>query len=139
MRILIVKLSSLGDVVHSLPVVADLHAIVPGAQVHWLVEEGYADLLAQVRGMGKVLPAALRRWRKHPWRDRHAWWDCWRQLRAYHYDLVLDLQGLSKSACMQPLKALRLNCPHAGCWSVVYLCPIACMRSHVHACWWLVP
>lgn len=100
MRVLIVKLSSLGDVVHSLPVVADLHALRPEVQVDWLVEEGYADLLAQVRGITRVLPVALRRWRQHPWRYTQEWLACWRQLRAAPYDLVLDLQGLSKSALL---------------------------------------
>ena len=106
MRILIVKLSSLGDVVHTLPVVADLRAAHPGAIIDWVVEPAFAPLLARVDGVAEVIELALRRWRREGlWRPR-----VWRDLRAFagrlrraRYDAVLDLQGLTKSALVAAL------------------------------------
>ena len=100
MRILIVKLSSLGDVVHAMPVVHDILAARPQALIDWVVEPGFAPLLRRVDGVNGVIECALRRWSK-------AWWTSavrveWRafrsRLRAHRYDAVLDLQGLTKSA-----------------------------------------
>ena len=105
MRILIVKLSSLGDVVHSMPVVHDILAAHPGAVIDWVVEPGFAPLLRRVQGIGSVIECALRRWSK-------AWWTApvraeWRAFRArlqqHHYDAVIDLQGLTKSAVIARL------------------------------------
>lgn len=100
MRILLVKTSSLGDVVHNLPVVTDLKTRMPGAAIDWVVEEAFADIPRLHPGVGQVVPVALRRWRKalfssSTWREMHAF----RQnLRAEAYDAVLDSQGLIKSA-----------------------------------------
>jgi len=100
LRILIVKTSSMGDVVHAQPVVADLHAHCPGVQVDWLVEAPFAAIAQLNAGVRRVLPLA---WRK--WRARLGQRDTWRamarlreDLRREPYDLVLDLQGLVKSA-----------------------------------------
>lgn len=100
MRILLVKTSSLGDVVHNLPVVTDLRAHLPGATMDWVVEEAFADIPKLHFGVGKVIPVALRRWRKSlfassTWREMR---DFRRRLRAEAYDVVLDTQGLVKSA-----------------------------------------
>ncbi|MEX8517947.1 MAG: lipopolysaccharide heptosyltransferase I [Leptothrix sp. (in: b-proteobacteria)] len=99
-RILIVKLSSLGDVIHAMPVVADLRAAHPGVQIDWVVEPGFAPLLRRVNGIGRVLECAQRRWRKRWWRgevraQKRAFLA---ELQAEAYDAVLDLQGLTKSA-----------------------------------------
>ena len=105
MRILIVKLSSLGDVVHSMPVVHDILAAHPGAVIDWVVEPGFAPLLRRVQGIGTVIECSLRRWSR-------AWWTVparveWRVFRARlqqnHYDAVIDLQGLTKSAVIARL------------------------------------
>jgi heptosyltransferase I len=105
MRVLIVKLSSLGDVVHTMPVLHDIHTAHPGAQVDWVVEPGFAPLVRRVQGIGEVIECALRRWRK-------AWWTApvraeWRAFRAQlqrpTYDTVIDLQGLTKSALIARL------------------------------------
>ena len=104
-RVLIVKLSSLGDVVHAMPVVHDLQRAHPGVIVDWVVEPVFAPLLRRVDGIGEVIECALRRWRK-------AWWTAevrreWRVFRARlgreHYDAVIDLQGLTKSALVARL------------------------------------
>ena len=67
MRVLIVKLSSLGDVVHTMPVVHDIHAAFPDALIDWVVEPGFAPLVRRVRGIHSVIECALRRWRKGWW------------------------------------------------------------------------
>ncbi|MCF8184240.1 MAG: lipopolysaccharide heptosyltransferase I, partial [Polynucleobacter sp.] len=100
MRILLVKTSSLGDVVHNLPVVADLLRAYPGAQIDWVVEEGFVDIPRLHSGVRRIVPVALRRWRKTvllpaTWREVLAFRAA---LRADVYDLVIDTQGLLKSA-----------------------------------------
>ncbi|HQP68292.1 MAG TPA: lipopolysaccharide heptosyltransferase I, partial [Quisquiliibacterium sp.] len=100
MRLLIVKTSSMGDVIHALPVVTDLVRAVPQVRVDWVVEEGFADLPRLHAAVGEVIPVAVRRWRRtllqaRTWREIGA---ARARLRAARYDLVLDLQGLVKSA-----------------------------------------
>lgn len=101
MRILIVKTSSLGDVIHTLPAVTDLAARRPAALViDWLVEERFAEIPALHPAVTTVIPLALRRWLRAPWRPQ-AWrmmQDLRARLRANTYDLVIDCQGLLKSA-----------------------------------------
>ena len=101
MRILIVKLSSLGDVVHALPVVADIHAAHPGATIDWVVEPGFASLLGRVAGIARVIELPLRRWSRGGWlvaAKRGEIGAFLRRLRQDRYDAVIDLQGLTKSA-----------------------------------------
>jgi heptosyltransferase-1 len=99
-RVLIVKLSSLGDVVHAMPVVHDIRAAFPDALVDWVVEPGFAPLLRRVDGLHEVIECPLRRWSRAWWRA--STWREWRafraRLRRERYDAVLDLQGLTKSA-----------------------------------------
>ena len=64
MNLLIVKLSSLGDVVHTLPVVHDLRAALPDVRVDWVVERGFAPLVRRCDGVSRVIACDLRRWRK---------------------------------------------------------------------------
>lgn len=104
MRILIVKLSSLGDIVHALPVVADLHAAFPEAVIDWVAEPAFAPLLRRVQGIAAVIECPLRRWTRR-WnaatpREVAAFL---RRLRRERYDAVLDLQGLTKSALIARL------------------------------------
>ena len=69
-KILLVKLSSLGDVLHNLPIVWDLRKRLTNAQIDWIVEEAYVHLLeplkttASFRGIDRIIPIAFRRWRK---------------------------------------------------------------------------
>lgn len=105
LRVLIVKTSSMGDVVHALPVVHDILTAHPGAQIDWLVEQAYADIVRAHPGVRRVIPVALRRWRKVFWRSdtRREWCEWKAQLRAQPYDAVIDLQGLVKSALIARL------------------------------------
>ncbi len=100
MRILLVKTSSLGDVVHNLPVVGDLCRAFPEAHIDWCVEESFADIPRLHPKLANVIPIALRRWRRQL--TQSATWheiSQFRQhLRASPYDAVLDTQGLVKSA-----------------------------------------
>ncbi len=66
MRILLVKLSSLGDVVHTLPVVEDIRAALPGATIDWVVEKSFAPVLDLSEGLARVIRCEIRRWRKAP-------------------------------------------------------------------------
>ncbi len=98
--ILLVKTSSLGDVIHNLPVVSDIRAKSPGSDIDWVVEEAYADLCRLHPGVREVIPVALRRWRSRvlnpsSWRELN---EFGRRLRRTGYDFVLDTQGLVKSA-----------------------------------------
>jgi heptosyltransferase-1 len=99
-RILIVKLSSLGDVVHAMPAVQDIRACRPGAQIDWVVEKGFAPLVARCEGVAGAIPCELRRWSKAPLsHETRADWRAFRtRLRSVRYDAVIDLQGLTKSA-----------------------------------------
>ena len=99
-KLLIVKLSSLGDVVHTMPVVHDLHAAYPNVKIDWVVERAFAPLVSRCQGVQNVIPCELRKWRKAPFaqQTRTEWRAFKHQLKAQRYDAVLDLQGLSKSA-----------------------------------------
>ena len=99
-RILLIKTSSLGDVVHNLPVVADITAALPDVRITWVVEEAFAAIPRLHPRVSQVLPVAVRRWRCALWRP--AVWGEMRAfvgtLRARDYDAVIDTQGLLKSA-----------------------------------------
>src|SRR3990172_10587235 len=98
--ILLVKTSSLGDVVHNLPVVGDIRAAYPDAVIDWVVEEGFAAIPPLHPAVRSVLPVAIRRWRSLLLRRRtHGEVRTFlRRLRAQAYDAVVDTQGLLKSA-----------------------------------------
>ena len=100
MRILLVKTSSLGDVIHNLPVVSDIRRQIPDAAVDWCVEENFAAIPRLHPGVGQVIPVAVRRWRKGLFKAA-----TWREIGAFRstmqaacYDAVIDTQGLLKSA-----------------------------------------
>ena len=107
-KILLVKLSSLGDIVHTLPVVQDILAAMPDAQIDWVVEKAFAQLLTQVDGIHRIIPCELRRWRKSFWsiQTRNEWRAFKADLQKDSYDVVLDLQGLTKSAVVARLARL---------------------------------
>lgn len=100
MKVLIVKTSSMGDVVHALPAVSDMARALPGIQIDWLVERGFAAMPQQHRAVRRVITLQWRKWRKslrQP--DTRAALATWRQeMRQERYDLIIDMQGLLKSA-----------------------------------------
>jgi heptosyltransferase-1 len=98
-KILLVRVSSLGDVLHNLPMVADLLRRFPEASIDWVVEEGYVSLVRLNPHVRKIIPFALRRWRKglrNP-AVRAEIKAFFRTLREEEYDLVFDTQGLLKT------------------------------------------
>lgn len=105
MRVLIVKLSSLGDVVHAMPVLHDIRQAYPGALIDWVVEPAFAPLVRGADGVNEVIECALRRWRRTWWRGavRQEWRDFRAILQRVRYDAILDLQGLTKSAIVASL------------------------------------
>ena len=105
-KILLVKLSSLGDVLHNLPILWDLRARLPEAQIDWVVEEGYVHLLEPLlsrngfRGIDRIIPFGLRRWKKNlfnltTWKE---FFEFRKTLQASTYDVLIETQGLLKSA-----------------------------------------
>ena len=101
-NILLIKTSSLGDVVHNLPVVSDIRARFPRARIDWVVEESYRDIVDMHPGVHRAIPVALRRWRGNVLKLAH-----WREfgqfrqaLAGMRYDCVIDTQGLIKSALL---------------------------------------
>ena len=112
MKILLVKLSSLGDVVHTLPVVQDIIRALPDAKIDWVVEKSFAPLLQPLLlpggGLRRVIACELRRWRKAPLSAllRGQWSSFKSELQIDAYDAVIDLQGLSKSALVARLARL---------------------------------
>jgi heptosyltransferase-1 len=104
-KILLVKTSSMGDVIHNLPVVSDILAHFPEAEIDWVVEESFAGIPALHPGVKKIIPVAVRRWRKNLFsRTVHAEISAFvTHLRSKTYDVVLDTQGLIKSAVIARL------------------------------------
>lgn len=99
-RILLVKTSSLGDVVHNCPAASDIARSVPGAIIDWVVEEPFDQVAALHRSVRRVIPVAIRRWRGDllsaaTWSEFGRFR---RALRGERYDFVIDSQGLVKSA-----------------------------------------
>lgn len=121
-KILLVKLSSLGDVLHNLPIVWDLRARLPDAQIDWVVEEGYVHLLTPLlskdgfKGIDRIIPFGLRRWKKNlfklsTWQQFFAFK---KELRAVSYDVIIETQGLLKSAIVCSLANKTPNAVIAG-------------------------
>ncbi len=98
-KVLIVRLGSLGDLVHALPAVAAIRDAHPDAQIDWLVEKPHAELLRLVPALSNVIVLKGR--------SMAGWWATRRELRAHKYDIALDLQGLVKSAALARLSGAR--------------------------------
>lgn len=105
-NILLVKLSSLGDVLHNLPIIWDLRKQIPDAQIDWVVEESYVHLLKPLltkegfKGIDHIIPFGLRRWKRHlrslaTWKEFFAFK---KELQKTRYDIIIETQGLLKSA-----------------------------------------
>lgn len=102
MRVLIVKTSSMGDVLHTLPALTDAQQAIPGIRFDWVVEEGFAQIPSWHAAVDRVIPVAIRRWRK-AWfsapvkAERKAFREA---VQAEKYDVIIDAQGLVKSAAL---------------------------------------
>ena len=98
-NILIVKLSSLGDVIHASPCAQALRELFPAARITWIAEKNFAGLLVGSPVLDEVIQVDLDYLRKAPLSDGFAYLGALkRDLRSRQFDLVLDMQGLFKSA-----------------------------------------
>lgn len=102
MKICLVKTSSMGDVIHTLPALTDAQRAIPDLQVDWVVEETFAEIPRWHTAVKQIIPVAIRRWRKNLF-EKKTWneWETYRTLlQQQQYDAVIDAQGLLKSACL---------------------------------------
>jgi heptosyltransferase-1 len=103
MKILVVKTSSLGDIIHTLPAVRDAAKIIPSAHIDWVVEEAFQEIPEWHLNVCQVIPVAWRRWRRN-WRQcRCEFGRFKRSIQQEHYDKVIDAQGLIKSGMISLL------------------------------------
>ncbi len=109
MRILIVKISAMGDILHALPVLDYLHQAAPGCEIDWVVEEAFADLLRGNPLIGQIQTVRLKKWKRSPfsWGTAKEVMAARASLAARRYDLVIDLQGNIKSGVITSLT----HCP----------------------------
>ncbi len=112
MKVLLVKTSSMGDLIHTLPALTDAKRYIPSIQFDWLVEEAFTEIPRWHSSVSKIIPVALRRWRHDLFSaNTRSEWRAWREnLATESYDLILDAQGLIKSA----LYSYFANGPRAG-------------------------
>ena len=119
---LLIKLSSLGDVLHNIPIVWDIRERYPDSRIDWVVEEAYVDLLRPLqtsdsfKGIDRIIPFALRRWRRNVFNLNH-WQELLkviRSLKGQQYDWVIDSQGLIKSAIVASLAGRSKNTTITG-------------------------
>jgi heptosyltransferase-1 len=99
-RILLVKTSSMGDIIHNMPLIHDIRTHYPDAIIDWVVEESFAEIARLNPLVNEIIPIAMRRWKralfsKKTWAEFFAFK---RKLQAHTYDAILDTQGLLKSA-----------------------------------------
>jgi lipopolysaccharide heptosyltransferase I len=128
-RILIVKLSAIGDIIHTLPAVAALRRAYPEAWLAWLVEKAGASLLRGNPDLDELITVDTRAWRRNWWMGlRHAWYVT-RHLRRASFDLCIDFQGLMKSGVFAYLSGAprRLGLPRQRCRE-----PLSAVFSNIH-------
>lgn len=114
MKILVVRLSSLGDILHLFPAISDLRGCFPEAEIHWLVEPAFAEMAGWHGAVNKVIAVPLRSHKKSWWKIPGLLRRLRKQLKAEHYDLVLDAQGLLKSAMLARLAGIDVYGFDAG-------------------------
>lgn len=128
-RFLVVRLGSLGDIVHTLPAVAALRDSFPGARIDWLVERKWAALLDGNPDLNETLTL-----------DRGSWGvlqDCVRRLRAMQYTCAIDFQGLCKSAILAALSGaprrvgFNWHAAREGVAALLYTQRAPCPAGHV--------
>ena len=114
MRILLVKLSSMGDIFHTYPAISDLKSVYPGARLEWLVDRQFAEIAAWHPGVDEIHPLPLRALKKN--RNlvlKKSISDLLGRVRMRHYDFIIDAQGLIKSAWLtRQMKGLRCGYNH---------------------------
>jgi lipopolysaccharide heptosyltransferase I len=128
-RILIVKLSAVGDIIHTLPAAAALRQAYPKAWLAWIVENTGANLLRGNPDIDELITVDTRAWRANWWMGlRHVWYVT-RHLRRAGFDLCIDFQGLFKSALFAALSGapVRLGLPRQRCRE-----PLSALLTNLH-------
>jgi heptosyltransferase-1 len=112
MNVLLIKTSSMGDIIHTLPALTDAMQAIPGIQFDWVVEESFKEIPTWHPAVRHVYPIPLRRWLRQPLQaiTSQAFKDFFKTMRRSSYYLVLDAQGLTKSA----LLAWMVKAPRHG-------------------------
>ena len=102
MQVLIVKTSSLGDIIHTFPALTDASKALPAIQFDWLVEQEWSEIPLLHPAVRRIIPSAVRRWRQSWLRmyRQGKWRDFVQELQTVSYDCVIDAQGLIKSALL---------------------------------------
>jgi len=111
MKVLIIKLTSMGDLMHALPAITDAARAMPEIEFDWVVDQGFADVALWHPNVKSVIKTAHRQWRKNPitaWQDGRLS-KFYRQLNAQHYDVVIDLQSNLKSAVVSFLNKGKIS------------------------------
>ena len=100
MKVCVIKTSSMGDVIHTLPALTDAQRAIPNLSIDWVVEENFAEIPRWHSAVNQIIPIALRRWRKSPFsaQTKNEWKSYRTLLQENRYDAVIDAQGLFKSA-----------------------------------------
>jgi len=93
----------MGDVIHILPALTDAAQALPNLEVDFVVEKPFAEIPTWHESVRKVIPVSMRNWRKNLWSAKAEIRECYRQIRANEYDLIIDAQGLGKSAVISML------------------------------------
>ena len=100
MKVCVIKTSSMGDIIHTLPALTDAQIAIPNLSIDWVVEENFAEIPRWHSAVKQIIPIALRRWRKSPFsaKTKKEWKSYRTLLQVNQYDAVIDAQGLFKSA-----------------------------------------
>lgn len=114
MRVLVVKLTSMGDALHLLPALSDLRSNNENVVVDWMIEDSFADIPAWHPSVDRVIKVSTRRWRKFNKANLAEFVHFWKRLRCEPYDVVLDAQGLMKSAVFARFAKLKKSGVRAG-------------------------
>lgn len=127
MKVLIIKMSSLGDVIHTLPAITDAARAIKGIQFDWVVESSFQEIPAWHPNVNRIIPIQLRKWRKNLYQAYKSKEipDFITQLKQTRYDVVLDAQGLIKSALVArlangPRRGLSRQCAREPLASLFY-------------------
>lgn len=100
MRVLIIKISSMGDIIHALPEISDASSIIPNISFDWVIEETFSEIPTWHPSIHQVIPIKLRP-QKNQWYRFNLWkeyYQCIKRLNTNKYDIVIDAQGLLKTA-----------------------------------------
>ena len=114
MRILVVKLTSMGDVLHLMPALSDLCAAKSDVVIDWMIEDSFADIPTWHPNVDRVIAVSTRRWRRPTWTNIKEFFRFVKNLRSTRYDVIVDAQGLMKSAVFSRLAKRNKGGYYAG-------------------------